>query len=151
MSGLRVAFPRRPRRLATGSASLLLLAPTLGVAPAARAGEDLPRHDPKAAFTEADENGDGRIDRPEFVARLVEVFFHGDTDKDGFLSFAEMERVVAFPEDFRGADRSGDGRISMAEFLKVRAGTFDETDADSDGVLSPEEVIAVYERKGAGR
>jgi Ca2+-binding EF-hand superfamily protein len=139
-------------RVALRPTPLLLLAATLGAAaPAARAGEDLPRHDPKLAFAEADENGDGRIDRPEFVARLVEVFFHGDTDKDGFLSFGEMERVVAFPEDFRGADRSGDGRISMAEFLKVRAGTFDETDADADGLLSLEEVVAVYDRRNSGR
>jgi len=101
----------------------------------------------KQTFTETDENRDGFIDRAEFVARLVEIFFHGDRDKDGLLTFAEMELVVSFPEDFRSADTSGDGKVSMPEFLKARAGSFDEADADSDGMLSLEEVVVVFERK----
>jgi Ca2+-binding EF-hand superfamily protein len=132
--------PRRP-------ASALVLALALGFATPATAAGDAAAHDPEVAFAETDENRDGRIDRPEFVARLVEIFFHGDRDKDGFLTFAEMEAVVSFPEDFRGADTSGDGKISMPEFLRARAGSFDEADADSDGMLSLEEVVAVFERK----
>ena len=133
-------------------APTLVLAASLGLAGfAALAADEAPAHDPKVAFAETDENKDGRIDRPEFVARLVEIFFHGDRDKDGFLTFTEMEVVVAFPEDFRSADTSGDAKISMPEFLRVRAGTFDETDGDSDGMLSLEEVVGAYERKEAAR
>jgi Ca2+-binding EF-hand superfamily protein len=126
---------------------VLAVAGTLAAVPAARAAEDAPSHDPRVAFSESDENQDGRIDRAEFVARLVEIFFHGDRDKDGLLTFAEMEQVVAFPEDFRNADTGGDGKISMPEFLKARAGTFDAADADGDGLLSLEEIVAAYERK----
>jgi len=126
---------------------VLVLATLLGFAAAAPATDGAAKHDPKAAFTETDENRDGFIDRAEFVARLVEIFFHGDRDKDGLLTFAEMELVVSFPEDFRSADTSGDGKVSMPEFLKARAGSFDEADADSDGMLSLEEVVVVFERK----
>ena len=146
---MRVAA-RRARR--TGSfAGALAVVCALGTGLAARAAENAPVHDPKSAFAESDENGDGRIDRPEFVARLVEIFFHGDRDKDGLLTFAELEPVVAFPEDFRGADASGDGKISMPEFLKARAGTFDEADLDGDGLLSLEEVTGAFERKAGAR
>ncbi len=132
----------------TRFAPVLVLASLVGFAGAA---DDAARHDPKVAFTETDENRDGRIDRPEFVARLVEIFFHGDRDKDGFLTVQEMEIVVSFPEDFRGADTSGDGKISMPEFLRARAGSFDEADADSDGMLSLEEVVVIFERKAQAR
>jgi Ca2+-binding EF-hand superfamily protein len=128
-------------------AAALVLAVALGFAAAAPAADDAPTHDPKVAFAETDENQDGRIDRPEFVARLVEIFFHGDRDKDGSLTVAELEVVVRFPEDFRSADTSGDGKLSMAEFLRARAGSFDEADADADGMLSLEEVVVVFERK----
>jgi Ca2+-binding EF-hand superfamily protein len=149
----RVAFllPRR-KRPCSGFGPALAFFCALGLAvPATRAAEDAPVHDPEVAFSESDENRDGRIDRPEFVARLVEIFFHGDRDKDGLLTFSEMQQVVAFPEDFRNADASGDGKISMPEFLKARAGTFDQADADADGLLSLEEVIAAYERKAKAR
>jgi Ca2+-binding EF-hand superfamily protein len=129
----------------------LAVACALCAGPAAHAAENAPVHDPKVAFAESDENGDGRIDRAEFVARLVEIFFHGDRDKDGLLTFAELEPVVAFPEDFRNADASGDGKISMPEFLKARAGTFDAADADGDGLLALEEVTGAYERKAGSR
>lgn len=132
------------------STPTLVLAVALGVAaPAARGDQSAPKYDPKVAFAETDENRDGLVDRAEFVARLVEIFFHGDVDKDGQLTIAEMEKVVAFPEDFRNADRSGDGKISMPEFLKARAGTFDEADANSDGMLTLDEVVAMVERKQA--
>jgi Ca2+-binding EF-hand superfamily protein len=140
---MRVAARRARRTWSFAGA----LAVAWAIVPVARTAADAPVHDPKAAFAESDENGDGRIDRAEFVARLVEIFFHGDRDKDGLLTFAEMEQVVAFPEDFRNADTGGDGKISMPEFLKARAGTFDAADADGDGLLSLEEIVAAYERK----
>jgi Ca2+-binding EF-hand superfamily protein len=107
-----------------------------------------PKHqDPRAAFAETDENKDGRIDREEFHHRVVEIFYFGDVDKDGYLSREELIAAVAFPEDFANADTNGDGRISLYEFAKVRFATFDKVDADHDGVLSLEEVVATYETK----
>ena len=104
-------------------------------------------HDPRAAFAESDENRDGRVDREEFHHRVVEIFFHGDRDKDGYMTPAELETAVVFPDDFRDADRDADGRISLYEFVRVRFATFDEVDGDQDGLLSVEEVVVAFEGK----
>ena len=104
-----------------------------------------PPQDPQAAFKQTDENGDGRIDREEFHHRMVEIFFHGDRDKDGYMTQEELAGAVEFPKDFEGADRNGDGRISLYEFVQVRFATFDEVDTDHDGLLSVEEVVDAFE------
>ena len=101
--------------------------------------------DPRAAFAETDKNGDGKIDREEFQQRVMEIFFFGDTDKDGYMTHAELVATVEFPEDFKDADRDGDGRISFVEFVAVRFHTFDEVDTNHDGVLTIDEVVAAYE------
>ena len=116
----------------------------LAAAPAS-AEEPKPPGDPRVAFAETDENGDGRVDREEFHHRMVEIFFHGDRDKDGFMTPTELAGAVEFPKDFDGADRDADGRISLYEFIGVRFGTFDEVDTNRDGLLSVEEVIEAYE------
>jgi Ca2+-binding EF-hand superfamily protein len=118
----------------------------LGASPAL--GEEAATiHDPRAAFAETDLNHDGRVDREEFHHRIVEIFFHGDRDKDGYMTPAELAANVAFPDDFKGADRDADGRISLYEFVQVRFATFGEVDTDADGLLSVAEVVAAFEGK----
>jgi hypothetical protein len=129
--------------------AVLLLCVLVGTAGAASAAETAAApHDPRAAFAETDTNHDNRIDRQEFHERMVEVFFHGDRDKNGFMAWPELEAVVAFPEDFRGADRDGDERISLYEFIRVRFEDYDPVDTDGDGLLSLDEIVAVFERGG---
>jgi Ca2+-binding EF-hand superfamily protein len=118
----------------------------LAVAPAF-AEEAAKAHDPRAAFAETDENADGRVDREEFHHRIVEIFFHGDRDKDGYMTTEELVATVEFPKDFEDADRDGDARISLYEFIQVRFATFDEVDANHDGVLSVDEVVEAYDTK----
>jgi hypothetical protein len=115
------------------------------VALPAFAEEPAKTHDPRAAFGETDRNGDARVDREEFHHRMVEIFFHGDRDKDGYMTTDELAAAVEFPKDFEGADRNADGRISLYEFIQVRFATFDEVDTDKDGLLSVEEVVAAFE------
>jgi Ca2+-binding EF-hand superfamily protein len=122
-------------------ALLLLAAPALAVA------QEPPKHDPRAAFAETDENHDGRVDREEFHHRMVEIFFHGDRDKDGYMTTDELSSAVVFPEDFAKADNDGDGRISLYEFIQIRFSTFDEVDTNHDGTLSVDEVVAAFEGK----
>jgi Ca2+-binding EF-hand superfamily protein len=117
----------------------LVLAAVPGLADSPKA------HDPEAAFAETDENGDGRVDREEFHHRVVEIFFHGDRDKDGYMTPEELTAAVEFPKDFEGKDRNGDGRISLYEFIQVRFATFDEVDTDQDGTLSMDEVVKAFE------
>jgi Ca2+-binding EF-hand superfamily protein len=128
------------------SISLLLTFALVVLALPIRAEGQPPTYDPKAAHAEADRNGDGMVDREEFHQRMVEVFFHADRDKDGFMTFEELEATVSFPQDFRDADTDGDGRISLYEFMRVRFYDYDRVDTNGDGLLSVDEVVAEFAR-----
>ena len=123
---------------------LLVIALALA-ASAAFAKEEGRGQDPRAAFAETDQNADGRVDRAEFHHRMVEIFFHGDSDKDGYMTGEELAGAVEFPKDFEEADRDGDDRISLYEFIQVRFATFDEVDTNTDGTLSVEEVVEAFD------
>lgn len=114
------------------------------VAFAARAA-DVPGYDVKKAFSETDKNADGAIELDEFHERLVDVFFLGDVDKDGFLTEEEFVAVVVVKEDFADVDKNGDGKASKREFVKQRLTAFIRLDTDDDGSLSLAEVNAALE------
>ena len=126
------------------SIPLSLLALALGVS-SAQAQHPAPTHDPKAAHARADLNGDGQIDRREFHLRMVEVFYHSDADKSGYLTPEQFKKATVLEEDFGEADKDGDGRISLYEFIEYRFDDFDEVDTNSDGLLSVEEVTVAFE------
>ena len=107
--------------------------------------QEAPAYDVKKAFAETDKNGDGAIEIDEFHERLVDVFFLGDVDKDGFLSEEEFVKVVVIKEDFAIVDKNGDGKVSKNEFVSARLPIFIAMDADKDGELSIVEVTAGFE------
>ncbi len=113
------------------------------------AAQQAPAYDVKAAFVEADRNGDGSIEIDEFYERLVDVFFLGDTDKDGFLTEDEFVKVVVLKEDFTEIDKSHEGKVDRKEFISARLPLFLVIDTDDDGSLSLTEVTAAYEGKVA--
>ena len=104
-------------------------------------------YDPKQAFQETDANHDGSIELDEFSARLTDVFFMGDTNKDGKLSKEEYDAVVVIREDFSAADHDKNGFVSRNEFIAARLPLFKQADKNGDGVLSIEEVTILYEAK----
>lgn len=124
----------------------LLLMGTTFVLAAHRASAEQ-AYDPRAAFAETDKNKDGEIDLGEFHARLVEVFYRADTNKDGFLSVEEYSRLP-YPYEFKAADVDGDGRLSLHEFVRIRYKQFQAADKNDDAELSVDEVVDAFERKG---
>jgi len=130
---MRVLFP-----------SLLLAITVAAFTGVASAGDQQTPYDVKAAFAETDTDGDGEIDLCEFHERMVEVFYNADTNKDGYLSPDEYQRLP-FSGDFKDADPAGKGRISLHDFFAARYRQFVEADRNQDGALSLDEVVAAYE------
>ena len=114
---------------------------------AAGARAQQPAYDPHQAFREADADHDGSIDLGEFNQRLVDVFYLGDTNKDGKLSKDEYDAIVVIHEEYGDVDHDGDGLISQTEFIRVRLPLFKQSDKNDDGKLSEEEITAVYEAR----
>ena len=108
--------------------------------------QEQPR-DPKILFAEVDTNGDGIVDLQEFHQRVVDVFYLVDSDKDGFLSPAELKQLP-HPEQIKDVDKDGDGKVSLHEFVRIRFLQFEAADTSHDGELSLEEVIVVYRVEG---
>jgi Ca2+-binding EF-hand superfamily protein len=131
--------------------TLLVLAGLLVFGATARADAKDVQYDPKEAFEQADINDDGYVDRREFHVRIVEIFFHADGDKDGYMAWEELRGAVAFPDDFKDADTDGDGRIALHEFIQVRFRHYPMADANGDGRLSLEEVVAISEAGGVDK
>jgi Ca2+-binding EF-hand superfamily protein len=115
----------------------------------AAGAQEAPAYDVKKAFTETDKNADGAIELDEFHERLVDIFFLGDADKDGFLTEAEFVQVVVVKEDFAAIDKNHDGKLTKREFVSARITSFVKLDTDDDGALSLAEVNAALEGRPA--
>jgi Ca2+-binding EF-hand superfamily protein len=111
--------------------------------------EQAPAYDVKAAFSQTDQNHDGTIEIDEYYDRLVDIFFLGDADKDGFLTEEEFVAVVVIKEDFTKVDKSGEGKLSRQEFVSARLPHFIAIDSDASGSLSIVEVEAALAGRAA--
>src|SRR5262245_58614746 len=77
-----------------------------------------PRPDWKEQFRAHDWNGDGRLDRAEFLEWMVDVFFERDQGKKGYLSIDDIRGAMT-PEVFNVMNRKGNGKLSLSEFLNA--------------------------------
>jgi len=111
--------------------------------------ETAPGYDVKAAFDQTDQNHDGAIEIDEYYDRLVDIFFLGDLNKDGFLTEPEFVAVVVIKEDFTQVDKSGEGKLSRQEFVSARLPHFIAIDTDKNGSLSLVEVEAALAGRAA--
>lgn len=126
------------RSLLVPGLALLALAAAPTAMPPAHAAQPGPE-----SFDQTDLDHNGRIDRAEYQRRMVEVFYFADTNKDGFVTVAELEAIEKVdPKAFKKADRNGDGKLTVDEFVTYRMIQFDEADTNKDGVLTREEVEA---------
>jgi hypothetical protein len=117
-----------------GIPASLLIAITLGGALGPAQGQ--PRV-PPSPFDLTDTNKDGRITPEEYRARMVEVFFLLDRNKDG--SLVRDEIPGASEAAFRAADTSGEGRLSVPEYQNARMRDYAAADANKDGGLTRNE------------
>jgi len=125
----------------------LPLAAGLAFAALAAAQTATKTYDPRAAFAEADTNRDGHVDYQEFVARITEVYYLNDANKDGSLSNDEARSTMVVTENLLAADGNGDGRLTVHELVRARVQDFGDADRDRDGLLSVDEVVTAYEGK----
>ena len=99
----------------------------------------------KAGFKTHDTNHDGRIDRGEFQAWMVDVFFLRDTNHKGYLVYADVQDAMT-PENFKAHDLSGNGKITLPEFLNSTFQDFAAADVRGNGALTMEEIQAYISR-----
>lgn len=92
-------------------------------------------------FEQSDRNGDAFVDRAEFHARMVDLFFLSDADRDGFLELAEYAVTGANPGRFPSADADDSGRTDIYEFVEDRFLVFEVVDVDDSGTLSEDELL----------
>lgn len=131
----------RNRRVAVVAGVLLTAAGAGAQAPTP------PTYDPRAAFAETDTNHDGAIDHEEFVARMAEVFYRADVDKNGKLSSVEIVETLVQTSNLSAADTNKDGSLSLHEFTRARMLDYEQVDTNDDGLLEIDEVVSVYETK----
>jgi len=106
----------------------------------------------------ADENGDGRIARAEYVDSRRKLFERLDRNGDGYLSADDAPRRLAARRGDSGRlgqavailDKNGDGRISRDEFVNGPSLIFERADANHDGVIDAQE-LARFRAAAAAR
>ncbi|MHC4340302.1 MAG: EF-hand domain-containing protein [Planctomycetota bacterium] len=99
--------------------------------------------DPWERLRSYDSDGDGKVSRDEFTGpeRLFNRF---DTDRDGFVTEAEVRRMRGGRQGRGGApggtarlfDTDGDGRVTKEEWDAF----FKKADKNGDGILQTEEL-----------
>jgi Ca2+-binding EF-hand superfamily protein len=101
----------------------------------------------KDRFRAHDGNGDGRIDRGEFHDWMVEVFFHRDQGRKGYLTIDDVRGAMT-PEVFKALNRKQDGKLALPEFLNALFQDFQAIDAGQVGSITIEQIEA-YVRQAA--
>lgn len=94
---------------------------------------------PEQLFAALDIDGNGRIDRAEWQARKMAIFYIRDRNNDIALSREEVPGL--YKDRFAEADIDGDGRLSGFEFNQAAFAQFDKADLDSDGAITGEEFV----------
>ena len=90
-------------------------------------------------FQELDEDGNGYVDRSEFLRRKIRLMNAHDTDDDDYIT-ADETRITE--TEFNKADVDGDGRLSGFEWIDARFTDFDAVDENADGKLTVQEIDA---------
>ena len=120
--------------------TVLLALPCLGEL--TWAAPEVTKAERRERLEQTDRNGDSSVDRSEFHARMVDVFFFSDADRDGSLDPAEFAATGSDPQRFSSADTDGNARSNLYEFIEYRFLVFEVIDTDDSGTLSESELLA---------
>ncbi|CAA7613371.1 EF-hand domain-containing protein [Magnetospirillum sp. UT-4] len=141
---MRFAFPLAAALVlaAANTAGAQTLPPDRGPAYVA---DQPPRQSPAMGLRSMDKDGDGAVNRQEFLAAhqgADDRFARMDIDKDGSVT---REEFLAGAQQRRGAyfdamDANKDGTITRAELDAKRTAMFDAMDADKDGRITADEM-----------
>jgi Ca2+-binding EF-hand superfamily protein len=106
-----------------------------------------PAPDWREGFRAHDKNGDGRIDRAEFQAWVVEAFYFRDAGRKGYLVQADLQGRGS-AEVFKAINRKGDGRLTLNEYLNALFQDFAAIDVNQNGAITVEEIEAYIKQSG---
>jgi Ca2+-binding EF-hand superfamily protein len=106
-----------------------------------------PAPDWREGFRAHDKNGDGRIDRAEFQAWVVEAFYFRDAGRKGYLVQADLQGTGS-AEVFKTINRKGDGRLTLNEYLNALFQDFAAIDVNQNGAITVEEIEAYIKQSG---
>lgn len=99
----------------------------------------------REGFRAHDSNGDGRVDRAEFQAWMVEAFYFRDQGHKGYLVQSDLQGTLS-PELFKAINRKGDGKLTLQEYLNALFQDFAAIDVNQNGAITVEEVSAYIAR-----
>lgn len=91
-------------------------------------------------FRTLDRNTDKQVDREEFNIQEMEIFYHGDANRDGFLT---KDETILSQASFATLDHDKDGKVSGFEFIDSKLTDFDAV--DSNGIVTSDEFEAFLE------
>lgn len=132
----------------------LLIAGLLGLwASAFAAGHDPGKGDKLKMM---DTDGNGQVSGAEHAAGAQKMFTGMDSNKDGFVTAAEMDAAHHGKPPMQGEmtsagkiktlDTDGDGKLSAAEHAAGSQKMFSASDANGDGSVDAAEMQAAHDR-----
>jgi EF-hand domain pair/EF hand len=96
-----------------------------------------------------DENGDGLVDREEFLRQKTVIFSRAISDRRPDQGVTP-EEINITSEAFAAADLNGDGKLSGGEFVQAPFTRFEAIDANSDQKITFEELRDFLQRYRPG-
>ncbi len=131
--------------------SVIGLALVAGISQAAEPKSG-PREDKPARQMRADKDGNGTVDKAEFLAEAETRFQKTDANADGNIDREEMKaQRQKMRKHFKGkhrplSDKNGDGKVTIDDVPERAKELFAKVDTDSNGEVSETERKAFHEK-----